>query len=166
MPCRFRIPASRSASYKPNRQTRCSEVSGLIHAPGRWGVEAFRCFYVRMGWLRCFTNRSICRSLADHSCLRHSSFDPVSAIAHSRNTVSSHEPETPGLRELAASWRPEENPCQSGFFSASLFFSGRGPPSRYCRGSPLVGLALPTTFLERVPQRHLRSLEGIAAFAL
>ena len=74
-----------------------------------------------MGWLRCFTNHSICRSLADHSCLRHSSFDPLSAIAHSRNTVSSHEPETPGLRELAASWRPEENPCQSGFFSASLF---------------------------------------------
>src|SRR5438132_8817208 len=86
------------------------------------GVEAFRCFYVHMGWLRCFTNRSICRSLADHSCLRHSSFDPSSAIVHSRNTVSSHEPETPGLRELAASWRPEENPCQSGFFSESLFF--------------------------------------------
>jgi hypothetical protein len=74
-----------------------------------------------MGWLRCFTNHSICRSLADHSCLRHSSFDALSAIAHSRNTVSSHEPETPGLRELAASWRPEENPCQSGFFSESLF---------------------------------------------
>src|SRR4029077_10197585 len=127
MPWRFRIPASRSASYKPNRQTRCSEVSGLIQAPGHSGVEAFSCFYVRLGWLRCFTNRSICCSLADHSCLRHSSFDPLRAIAHSRSTVSRHEPETPGLRELAASWRPEGNPCQSGFFSASLFF---------CDGSP------------------------------
>src|SRR5438552_12354791 len=82
-----------------------------------------------MGWLRCFTNRSICRSLADHSCLRHSSFDPLSSIAHSRSTVSSHEPETPGLRELAASRRPEENPCQSGFFSESLFFSAARLPT-------------------------------------
>src|SRR5206468_10303354 len=103
----------------------------------------FRCFYVRMGWLRCFTNRSICRSLADHSCLRHSSFDPLSAIAHSGSTISSHEPETPGLRELAASWRPEENPCQSGFFSESLFFLLNA--CRRAVAAPVVGfLALPT----------------------
>src|SRR2546427_12824260 len=104
-----------------------------------------------MGWLRCFTNHSICRSLADHSCLRNSSFDPLSAIAHSRNTVSSHEPETPGLRELAASWRPEENPCQSGFFSESLFLPDL--LSRCCRSSPsrrFLGAAY--NFLERVPK--------------
>src|SRR5882724_8311077 len=108
-----------------------------------------------MGWLRCFTNHSICRSLADHSCLRNSSFDPLSAIAHSHNTVSSHEPETPGIRELAASWRPQENPCQSGFFSESLFFFRPGPAASVLRWQPPVGLALPTTFLERVPQRDL-----------
>ena len=96
-----------------------------------------------MGWLRCFTNHSICRSLADHSCLRHSSFDPLSAIAHSRNTVSSHEPETPGLRELAASWRPEENPCQSGFFSESLFFcwTAYHPGTAPALHSPFFGAA-------------------------
>jgi hypothetical protein len=48
----------------------------------------------------------------------------------------------------------------------SFFFAGQGLPSRYCGGSPLVGLALPTTFLERDPQRRLLSLEGIAALAL
>src|SRR6266700_7204580 len=105
-----------------------------------------------MGWLRCFTNHSICRSLADHSCLRHSSFDPLSAIAHSRNTVSSHEPVTPGLRELAASWRPEENPCQSGFFSESLFCFQAGARRL---GTAVAAPGRLGTFLERVPRRHL-----------
>src|SRR6266567_946348 len=117
-----------------------------------------------MGWLRCFTNHSICRSLADHSCLRHSSFDPLSAIAHSRNTVSSHEPETPGLRELAASWRPEENPCQSGFFSESLFFAG---PAVSVVAWQLISTVFKSClqFHRARSQRHFRSPEGVSSLS-
>src|SRR6266403_881315 len=118
-----------------------------------------------MGWLRCFTNRSICRSLADHSCLRHSSFDPVSAIAHSRNTVSSHEPETPGLRELAASIETGgESLPEWILLRVSFFFRLDACHLGTAMAAHLVGfLGAAYNFLEHVPQRHLRSLEGIAA---
>src|SRR5207249_1132621 len=81
---------------------------------------------VLLGWLIVFSNLSIFHTLADHSGLRNSSFDPLSATAHSPCTVSSCEPGTPGLREPCCFRRPEENPCQSGFFSGSPFFFGRG----------------------------------------
>src|SRR4030095_12322279 len=89
----------------------------------------------RFRWLRCYSNHCIFHSLADHSCLRQSSFDGGTPMSHPRGTVSSLEPETPGLREHCCFRRPEGNPCQSGFFSESPFFflltiGSRSKPSR------------------------------------
>ena len=60
-------------------------------------------FQVRKDWLISSSNLNICHSLADHSSLRHSSFDRCWPFPHAAVTVSRLEPGTPGLRELAAS---------------------------------------------------------------